>query len=107
MAQPINEGWVAGLEDYTPTIPDSLIVGYLMSSGFKTDDPRVVRLISLAAQKFISEVAMDAVQHSKRRGTSQSSRKGGKDRKLILTLEDLAPALHEFGITIKKPSYYT
>ena len=30
-----------------------------------------------------------------------------QDRKLILTLEDLAPALTEFGITIKKPSYYT
>ena len=58
MAQSINEGWVAGLEDYTPTvsvyshqnkatpelvlqIPDSLTLDYLMSSGFKTDDPRV------------------------------------------------------------------
>lgn len=30
-----------------------------------------------------------------------------QERKLTLTLEDLAPALSEFGITIKKPSYYT
>ena len=30
-----------------------------------------------------------------------------QDRKVTLTLEDLTPALCEFGITIKKPSYYT
>ena len=48
-----------------------------------------IRLISLAAQKFISEVAVDALQHSKRRGTSQGTRKGGKVslcRKLYVSL---------------------
>lgn len=66
-----------------------------------------IRLISLAAQKFVSDVVTDALQHAKMRGSGQSSKKGGKDKRYTLTVEDLAPALSEYGIHIKKPHYFT
>ncbi|KAK3860310.1 hypothetical protein Pcinc_033626, partial [Petrolisthes cinctipes] len=95
------------LEDYNPTIPDAVTAYYLNSSGFETADGRLVRLISLAAQKFISDIANDALQHCKMRGSQQSSSKTkGKDKRFTLTMEDLTPVLAEYGITVKKPHYY-
>ncbi|XP_036907494.1 transcription initiation factor TFIID subunit 10 [Artibeus jamaicensis] len=96
------------LEDYTPTIPDAVTGYYLNRAGFEASDPRIIRLISLAAQKFISDIANDALQHCKMKGTaSGSSRNKSKDRKYTLTMEDLTPALSEYGINVKKPHYFT
>ena len=95
------------LEDYVPTIPDAVTVSYMHRAGFDQIDPRIVRLISLASQKFISDVVQDALQHCKMRGSGQSSRKSGKDKRYTLTMDDLAPALHEYGIHVKKPPYFT
>ncbi|XP_028902487.1 transcription initiation factor TFIID subunit 10, partial [Ornithorhynchus anatinus] len=96
------------LEDYTPTIPDAVTGYYLNRAGFEASDPRIIRLISLAAQKFISDIANDALQHCKMKGTaSGSSRSKSKDRKYTLTMEDLTPVLGEYGINVKKPHYFT
>ncbi|XP_041379233.1 LOW QUALITY PROTEIN: transcription initiation factor TFIID subunit 10-like [Gigantopelta aegis] len=95
------------LDDYTPTIPDAVNSHYLQTSGFNTDDPRIVRLVSLPAQKFISDIVNDALQHCKMRGSSQNTRKGTKGNVFVLTLEDLTPALAEYGINLKKPLYFT
>lgn len=93
-------------------------------------------MISVAAQKFISDVANDALQHCKTRTNNSSSSGSGtgggggsssnsssnnqsksqqnknnqnnssKDRKYTLTMEDLSPALNDYGITVKKASYF-
>jgi len=97
---------VGQLEDYTPTIPDAVTSHYLSSAGFDTSDPRLLRLVSLAAQKFVSDVANDALTHCKMRQANQASSKKGKDRKLVMTTEDLSSALGEQGVTVKKPPYY-
>ena len=114
---PISD-FLMQLEDYTPTIPDSVTQYYLSTAGFDTEDPRIVRLISLAAQKFVSDIANDALQHCKMRGGGKdknnagasggggSSKKSG-DRKFTMTTEDLAQALGDQGITLRKPPYYS
>lgn len=94
-------------EDYPATIPDSVTAYYLNSAGFEATDPRIVRLVSVAAQKFISDVANDALQHCKMRVSSQAAKKQARDKQqLTLTMEDLTPALAEYGINVTKPQYY-
>ncbi|KAH8402995.1 hypothetical protein KR222_002690 [Zaprionus bogoriensis] len=103
------------LEDYTPTVPDALTLHVLRKSGFATVDPRIVRIVSVSAQKFISDIVNDALQHCKTRTTniqhssghsSNKDKKNPKDRKYTLTTEDLVPALADHGITVRKPQYF-
>ncbi|XP_017130201.1 transcription initiation factor TFIID subunit 10 [Drosophila gunungcola] len=103
------------LEDYTPTIPDALTMNALKTAGFSSVDPQIVRLISVSAQKFISDIANDALQHCKTRTTniqhssghsSSKDKKNPKDRKYTLAMEDLVPALADHGITMRKPQYF-
>ncbi|XP_046396257.1 transcription initiation factor TFIID subunit 10-like [Ischnura elegans] len=103
--QPLSD-FLMQLEDYTPTIPDAVTGFYLHSAGFDSSDPRIVRLVSLAAQKFISDVANDALQHCKTRSSNQTAKTKGKDRRYNLSMDDLVPALAEYGITVKRPHYF-
>ncbi|XP_022704381.1 transcription initiation factor TFIID subunit 10-like isoform X2 [Varroa jacobsoni] len=97
---------LAQLDEYQPTIPDAVTSYYMNTAGVETSDPKVIRLISLAAQKFVADITNDALQHCKMRGAGQSSKKALKDKKYVLTTEDLTSALSEYGIQVKKPAYY-
>ena len=107
MGEPLAD-FVQQLEDYVPTIPDSVTAFYLNTAGFEATDPRIVRLVSLASQKFVSDIVNDALQHCKMRMSSgQATKKQSKDKqRLTLTMEDLTPALAEYGINVTKPQYY-
>ncbi|KAG0241931.1 Transcription initiation factor TFIID subunit 10 [Actinomortierella wolfii] len=93
------------METYAPIIPDAVTDYYLSRTGFECEDVRIKRLLALAAQKFISDIATDAFQYCKVRQQSQK-RAPGKDKKTVLTMEDLSDALGEYGINVKKADYY-
>ncbi|KAK9103723.1 hypothetical protein Sjap_020977 [Stephania japonica] len=108
MNHPTNEGrhdddaalsdFLASLMDYTPTIPDELVEHYVAKSGFQCPDVRLIRLVAVATQKFITEVATDALQHCKARQTGavkDKRDKQQKDKRLTLTMDDLSKALRE------------
>ncbi|KAJ8758772.1 hypothetical protein K2173_000493 [Erythroxylum novogranatense] len=101
--------FLANLMEYTPTIPDELVEHYLAKSGFQCPDVRLVRLVAVATQKFVSEVASDALQQCKARQAAvvkDKREKQQKDKRLILTMEDLSKALREHGVNVKHQEYF-
>ncbi|KAJ7224430.1 transcription initiation factor TFIID 23-30kDa subunit-domain-containing protein [Mycena pura] len=104
------------LDDYEPLIPNEVTDYYLQRVGFECEDVRLKRLLSLAAQKFVSDIAADAYQHARirtnaaggRARTNQTFGPGSaKDKtRTTLTMEDLSAALSEYGINSRKPEFY-
>ncbi|KAJ1533364.1 Transcription initiation factor TFIID subunit 10, partial [Cladochytrium tenue] len=65
------------------------------------------RLLALAAQKFVSDIAADALHYCKvRQQATQSKDKKTGAKKNVLTMEDLSGALAEYGVNVKRPEYY-
>ncbi|CCH62397.1 hypothetical protein TBLA_0H01090 [Henningerozyma blattae CBS 6284] len=57
------------MEDNAPIIPDPVIDYYMAKNGFQCGDVRVKRLLALATQKFISDIACDAYEYSRIRSS--------------------------------------
>ncbi|PAV86752.1 hypothetical protein WR25_17118 [Diploscapter pachys] len=96
--------FMAQIHEYTPTIPDAVTLYYMQAAGIDSADPKIVRLISLATQKFVSDIVLDAMQNARMKGLGQT-KKGTKDTKFTLTNELLEPVLKEYGINLSKPPY--
>ncbi|KAJ2610543.1 hypothetical protein H4S08_003576 [Coemansia sp. RSA 1365] len=96
------------MDNYAPIIPEALTDYYLAQAGFECSDVRIKRLLALATQKFISDVATDAFQYNRiRQQASKEKKFHSKDRKTVLSMEDLTAALAEYGVNIKKPDYFS
>lgn len=75
------------MEDNPPIIPDAVIDYYLTKNGFECTDVRVKRLLALATQKFVSDIATDAYEYSRIRSaiTVHNSNNGqARARQLML-----------------------
>ncbi|KAI8809226.1 transcription initiation factor TFIID 23-30kDa subunit-domain-containing protein [Cladochytrium replicatum] len=91
------------MDDYSPIIPDAVTDYYLSRSGIECEDKAID---ALAAQTFIADVATDAMQHDElRQQTSATKGNRGqvKDKRMVLTMEDLSAALGDHGINVRRP----
>ncbi|KAI0850233.1 transcription initiation factor IID, TAF10 subunit [Daldinia vernicosa] len=64
------------MDDYAPIIPDAVTNYYMTKSGLPPPphtDPRLARLIALAVQKFVADIAADAYQYSRIRASNTSA----------------------------------
>ncbi|KHN81687.1 Transcription initiation factor TFIID subunit 10 [Toxocara canis] len=93
------------LEEFAPTIPDAVTLHYMKRSGIDSADPRVIRLFSLAAQKFTSDIVLDCMQQARMKCLGQT-KKGTKEIRYTLTSELLESVLTEYGIEVRKPPYF-
>lgn len=91
------------IEEFDSSIPDAVVQHFLNAAGMQTSDTRIIKLIAVAAQKFIHDIVSDSLQHCKLRGTQS---KKTKEKKYTLTLEDLASALAEYGIEVRRQQYF-
>ncbi|CUS24067.1 LAQU0S13e02542g1_1 [Lachancea quebecensis] len=123
------------MEDNPPIIPDAVIDYYLTKNGFDCADVRVKRLLALATQKFVSDIATDAYEYSRIRSaitvhnsnngqararqlilgqqqpgqlTQQQQQQNEKTKanKVVLTVNDLSSAVSEYGLNVSRPDFY-
>lgn len=57
-------------DEYAPIIPDAVTDFYLAKNGLQCPDLKIKRVLALATQKFISDIATDAYQYSRIRSLS-------------------------------------
>lgn len=83
------------LDNYKPTIPEAVVKYYMETRGGTVTDPRVLKFVSLATDKFIAEIIHESQEQSllkmknpnnKRKLSSASS---NKDDKVIVDTIDI------------------
>ncbi|KAH8684621.1 transcription initiation factor TFIID 23-30kDa subunit-domain-containing protein [Tricladium varicosporioides] len=68
--------FLSKMDDYAPIIPDAVTNYYLTKAGLPPPpqtDERLARLLALATQKFIADIAADAYQYSRIRSSNSSN----------------------------------
>merc|ERR1711893_582534 len=93
------------LQHYEPTIPDEVTRHFVNKGGVDTQDPRILRLFSVVAQKFVADIAVDALK-DKQEKMKNAQNNIDPNAKMVLTAEDLNNVLSEYGVATKKPPYY-
>ncbi|KAH7728564.1 Taf [Aphelenchoides avenae] len=97
--------FIGDLDQYAPAIPDAVALYFMRKNGIDNPDPRVVRLFSLATQKFVSDIALDAMQQARIKGLGLV-RKNTRETRFALTTQLLEPVLEEHGIKVERPPYH-
>jgi transcription initiation factor TFIID subunit 10 len=90
------------LESYCPTVPECVVSYYLRKSGVSVEDPRIAKLVSLAADKFLAETIHETRQISLLRSHATRSNKRKVEAGDVLEQEDLERALAQQKICLKR-----
>lgn len=102
-----NSGWgeelccfLKDLDNYKPTVPEAVTQYYVEKCGVTVLDPRILTLISLAADKFIAETIHEAKEQSL---LKRKNRKRKSDLPVeSIDITDLEGGLAQFNISWRR-----
>lgn len=102
---------ITSLDEFQPTVPEELVQHFAKECGCEFEDPKLLRLLCLATQKFVNGVLMEALQVARMRDSIPFNRLkelgyNPRDKRRVLTLDDLVKALRECGVMVPWVPYY-
>ncbi len=86
-----------GLDSYSPTVPEAAIRYTLQKNGLSVQDPRILKLVGLATDKFLTDVIKEATEMSKiRKSSTNAKRKGSGNDDTLEQVCAIYPFIHLF-----------
>lgn len=94
------------LDEYSPTLPTEVTNYYLSKSGVQCQDSRILKLVSLATDKFMADIIFDAKQFSalRQRSMKKDVKRKATDSADTLEFQDLVRSLKMRRISISRPN---
>lgn len=107
--------FLTNLDEYSPTVPEAVTEFYMNKGGVEAGDPRMVKLISLAADHFLAKTVYESRQVCllRQENTSSTTKKSQK-RKMAEVAnktedtfqeEDLDRALIAAGVRVRRSKF--
>ena len=86
-------------------LPEEVTRHYLRQGGVDCEDESIVKLVSLATDKFVAEVVHDAIEFGRLRALRDpSSRAADADAASPLQLQDVMMSLSQRGVNVLTPA---
>jgi len=95
--------FLISLDSYSPSIPEAVVKYYMEKAGGSIKDERIIKLVALATDKFLSETIYDAKQNAALKSSQAKNKKRNvTEIQELFDIDDLEKALALKQIHIKK-----
>ena len=94
--------FLSAIDAYNPTLPEAVSNYYLEKSGLAVHDDRISKLVSLASDKFLSEIIYEAKQISLLRQQGLKNNKRRTEMAETLETEDLEGSIAQMRIFLRR-----
>ena len=98
---PISD-FIEALDSYDPTFPSECVQYFMEKSGINVKDDRVVKLVALAADKFLVDTIVEAKNIGKLRGQKRIGKRKFVDSSETLNMEDVVKSLQQQKIHVMR-----